>query len=141
MRIKTGGAVPTPPLTVLVIAIGLSLQACEPVASRDDCVPDERTRVVLEEAVAALDTARLYRPNLPLGGPEYRAFRAADPTYPDTDALIKATLYRTYSEDLLRHALDPTREPPARAPDTPITTEPTPVYASWLEECAPRDVQ
>lgn len=132
------GAVPIPPLTVVAITIGLSLlQARERGAFRDDCAPDDRTRVVLEEAVAALDTARLYRPNLPLAGPKHRAFRDADPTYPDTDALIKATLYRNYSEDLLRHALDPTLEPPERAPDTPDTTEPSTVYARWLEECAP----
>ena len=138
------GAVPIPPLTVVAITVvvlatttSLSLQARAPGAFRDDCAPDDRTRVVLEEAVAALDTARLYRPNLPLAGPEHRAFRAADPTYPDPDALIKATLYRSYSERMLRHALDPTLEPPERAPHTPHATEPSPVYARWLEECAP----
>ncbi len=134
----SNGALRIPPQTVVAITIGLSLlQMRERDTFRDGCAPDDGTRAVLEEAVAALDTARLYRPNLPIAGPEHRAFRAADPTYPDTDALLRATLYRKYSEDMLRHALDPTREPPERAPHTPHTTEPSPIYAKWLEECAP----
>ena len=75
------GAVPIPPLTVVAIMIGLSLlQARERGAFRDDCAPDDRTRVVLEEAVAALDTARLYRPNLPLAS--RNTGRSATPTRP-----------------------------------------------------------
>ncbi|WP_420449859.1 hypothetical protein [Candidatus Palauibacter sp.] len=134
----SNGALRIPPLTVVAITIGLSLlQVRERGTFRTGCAPDDGTRAVLEEALAALDTARLYRPNLPIAGPEHRAFRAADPTYPDTDALIKMTLYRSYYEDLLRHALDPTLEPPKRGPETSYAAEPSPVYARWLEECAP----
>ena len=90
---------------------------------------------MLEEAVAALDSAQLYRPNLPIAGPEHRAFRAADlKPIQIPNVRIKATLYRSDSEALLRHALDPTGEPPERAPNA---GDPSPVYARWLEECVP----